>query len=158
MFLTLLVLSALSKTISDTGKIRANRAEMDRAIEELHALNLIRSDIVAALLLVRPEEGESGAVLRLRRVDPDISFADRIGPLANAEDPWERSERVEVAYQIREEALVRAVGPVDGRLVDERVQRCHAMDVLRQQNAIKVELTFEYSRVEKTRTMRVELR
>jgi hypothetical protein len=158
MLLVLLVLGALTKTLSDTGKIRANRSEMDRAVEELHALDLLRSDLVASLQLVQPAVGESGPVLELNRVDPELSFDDRIGPLGDAANPYEPSELVEVAYRVQDQALRRTVTPASGSPREERVQKCREMLVRRRGHGVVLALTFAYSRLEKTRTMRVELR
>lgn len=156
--LTLLVLSALAETLTDTGKIRANRSEMDRAIEELHAMSLIRSDIVAAQTILRPTPSDTTANLKLRRVNPAMTFGDRISSTGDPTNPYEDAEMVEVEYRVRDEVLLRGVGPIGATAVEERVQPCHQMRVSNDGYSITLELTFAYSRVEKTRTLKVELR
>jgi len=157
MLLTLLVLTALAETLSDTGKIRANRAEMDRAIEELHALDAVRRDIEAAREILRPGPGATTAELRLYRVNPELSFGDRTSAPGDAANPYEPDEMVEVGYRVQDEALLRAVGPI-GDPVDERVQACHDLRVSRDDHTLTVSMTFVYSRVRKTRTMKVGIR
>ncbi len=156
--LTFMVLGALAETLSDTGKIRANRAEMDRAIEEYHALSAIRTDIVAALQVLQPGRGETAASLKLRRVSPELSFLDRIDSSGNPTDAYEASEKIDLRYRVHDQALMRGFGPVDGSLAEQRMQSCHAMQVTHWENSIVLRLTFEYSRVERTRVMKVELR
>lgn len=158
MLLTLLVLGALAKTLTDTGKIRANRAEMDRTVEEYHALSGIRADVVAALQILNPGQGDNGGTLKLRRVDPDLSFPQRVDETGDPTNAYEPSEKIDVRYRIRDGVLVRGVGPVDGDLIEERLQTCKDFDVTHWENAVVLKLTFEYSRVQRTRVMKVELR
>ena len=158
MLLTFLVLGALAKTLTDTGKIRANRSEMDRAIEEYHALNGMRADVVAALQILNPNLGVTGGTLKLRRVDPALSFPQRVDATGDPTDAYEPSEKIDVRYRERDGVLLRGVAPVDGDPVEERLQTCKAFEVTHWENAVVLKLTFEYSRVERTRVMKVELR
>ncbi len=156
-FLVLVILTGLSRTLENSAKVRANRQNMDRAVEELHLLNAMRAEISASLEVLEPRSGESQA-LRLRMVDPTRSFLDRIDIASGPTSPFERNEQVEVRYQLVDESLVREVIPVEGVGETLALAAVSGMSTRRDDGLVVISLTFPYSRVEKTRMMKVEVR
>lgn len=158
MLLTLLVLAALSKTLVDAARVRANRVDMDRASEELHALTAMRADLQASLEVLQPAPGGSSARVQLRRVDPGLSFTDRISVLRDANDPFEPLEQIQVHYEVTDEVLRRTVTPAGQPARLEPLLSCTSLSASREDGMLTLELLFSYSRVQKSRRYKVELR
>lgn len=157
LLLVLLIMSALTKTLVNAGKVRANRENMDRAVDELHVLNGMRSELQGCLQLLEPSS--SGSTLRLRTIDPDVSFLERIDPARGAGSPFEASEQVDISYQAVEGALRRTVTPVGGSSSNGLdLLSVSSFEASRVEQMVTLNLTFEYSRVRKERTLKVELR
>ncbi len=158
MLLVLLILGALARTLSNSAKVRANRQNMDQAIEQLHIMNTIRADVMASLVVLEPSSGAEVSSLRLRMVDPKLPFLERIDTVNGSESPYDSSEQVEVRYVVRESSLIREVASANSEGERIALSRISDLRVSHQGQLLSLSLTFPYSRVEKTRTMKVEIR
>ncbi len=165
LLLVLVILTGLSRTLENSAKVRANRQNMDRAIEESHLLNAMRAEILASLEVLDPNPGPSNS-LRLRMINPQRSFLERIDLANGPNSPFDIQEQVEVRYHLVEHHLVREVreyGGESGSLSDSSresltLSPVSRMSIQRDEGLVLLSLTFPYSRVEKTRMMKVELR
>ena len=158
LLLVMLILGALAKTLVNAGKVRSNRENMDRAVDELHLLQSMRADITNSLQVNEPLAGQSGPALRLLMVDPELSFAERIDPIQGPELPFESSEQVQVAYRIEEGVLRRVVTTATGASRPLSLLAASGFEAGREGTLLSLKLDFLYSRVEKSRTLMVDLR
>ncbi len=159
LLLVLLVMGALAKTLVNAGKVRANRENMDRAVDEGFLLQGMRADLQGATAILEPAGNGSGAVLRLRTVDPTLSFLQRIEATRGAVSAFDAGEQIEIGYSLVDGALQRSVVPVGGTAPRvTRLAPATTFEVARQDQLISLTVRFEYSRVAKSRTLKVELR
>jgi type II secretory pathway pseudopilin PulG len=159
LLLVMLVLGALTRTLVNTGQVRSNRDNMDRAVDEMHVLYGIRGDIANCLQILAPLDGQTTNILRLQQVDPELSFGQRIDSSSGPALPFELAEQVRVEYRIADERLLREVTPTAGGTPTAlRLLPATAFEVQREGMLLTVRLEFPYSRLRKARVLKVELR
>ena len=158
MLMVMVVLGGLARTLTNSAKVRANRQNMDQAVEQLHLMNAMRADLMNSLAVMQPATTADLPELRVRMVDTQRSFRDLIDIPNGPDDPFEASEQMEVRYRLEEGHLLREA--IREGLPTERVTLAKVSDFLarREEQLVTLTLTFEYTRVNKTRTMKVELR
>lgn len=159
--LVFMILGALNQTLINAAKVRQNTAAMDQAVEEFHALLTIKSDIEAALTIASPPVNSSGSRLILNRVNPDLTFTDRIDPVLGTADPFEPSEQLTITYEIQSDILRRLVrqgtaSPVSHRLIPAKALRVERTGGNR--GLVTVSLEIEGLRVTKTRVIKAAIR
>ncbi len=163
MFICSLVMLGLANTLSSAGSISRNRQEMDKAIEVFHVFSLLSADASAAIELTSPAPRSAASTLSLRRVNPRLSFEDRVDVSGGGDemDPYESRECLNVLYQIEDNMLVRASTVPGETTIKERLIGCEELAVSRIGVAgtlLNIELTLSGERVSKKRRIRVCLR
>lgn len=157
--LVLLILGALSQTLANAAKIRSNRVNMDRAVDELHGLNTIRDDLSGSLELLEPSSSGASQEIRLTRVNPALTFGERIDVASGPDLPYEQSEQVEIVYQIENGQLRRNVStPSEASIRSVPLLNATHLEAEREGHLVSVTLRFRYSRVEKLRVLKMSLR
>lgn len=128
LFLVAFVMAALANTLRQTAEIKKNTKNLDQEIEGFHLMLMMENDVNSALDLLEPREGQSGGVLRLKRVDPSLSYFDRTDIDGDAEDPYEASETVIIEYGLEEGFLYRKVEKSDSSVAASRISRVDSFE------------------------------
>lgn len=158
MLIVSLVLGGLANTLTNAGKVRANRVNMDRASDELHTLQLLRADIYAGLQLLAPTASASSPEVRLRRINPQLSFFQRIDVTQGPELPFEPSEQVEVVYRVEDGVLQKATTAPGAPPRKLRLLPVERFEARRDNTLVIISVTFAYERGTKERLLKVDLR
>ena len=164
LFVCSLVMFALADTLSSAGSVSRNRQEMDKAIEVSHVLSLMSADASAELTFTTPEAGATASSLVLRRVNPRLSFDDRIDASGGGDEtnPYENPECIDVVYQVEDDMLTRTTTIPGGETSKERLIPCTALETSRRGGVagtlLDIALTIPGERVEKKYRVRVCLR
>lgn len=157
-----MVLGGLSTTLRQAADVKKNTKNMDRAIEEFHALLTIKNDILAALSIASPLPGETTASVSLERVNPRLSIGDRMSTLGDPLDPFESTERTAIEYNVDAGILKRNVTPADLAVTTaERLMKVETFQAeLSTANPplLTVTITTKGTRVTKTRAIKVALK
>ncbi len=158
MFITFLVLGSLVYTLKQAGAVKSNTRTMDQMSEVVHTLLLIKADVRGALNILSPTEGSSSS-LKLVRVDPDLSFAQRVD-LGVDDNPFETREQETVLYTLNNGVLRRRITSSDGSTRAERLLKSSKFQVQASKNPrlLTVVLEVETSRVKKSHTMKVAVK
>ena len=159
--LVFMILGALNQTLVNAAKVRQNTAAIDQTIEEFHALLTIKSDIEAALSINTPGVNNSDSRLILNRVDPDLTFTDRIDPLLGSADPYEPSEQLTITYEIQSGVLRRLVKKGAAPAVAYRLIPVETLRIERtggNRGIVTVSLSIKGPRVTKTRVIKAAIR
>lgn len=159
-FMTFLILGALTQTLNQAAGVKKNTKNMDRAIEEFHALLTMKKDATAALSVSAPSKGSSGSSLTLTRIDPSKDFLVRTDVLNNPNDPFEAAESVTIRYQIDSGVLKRFVtrpseSPTAERLIEAKTFRAELSSST--PPLLTLTLEIEGTRVTETRVLKVAL-
>lgn len=159
LFIVLLVLSGLSHMLSQAAQVKKNTKNMDQAVEEFHALNLIQTDLQSALTITNPSPGGSSARLVLTRINPRLLFVDRIDSEGDPLDPYEPDEQVRVEYYLEEGVLFRSLREGDVTTAERLVKagRFEVALTSNQPRVLTLEIDIEGLRVTKTRLLKVAL-
>jgi type II secretory pathway pseudopilin PulG len=158
LLLVMLILGGLAKTLVNAGKVRSNRENMDRAVDELHALQTLRADMLNGLSVTQPAPGQTASTVAITMVDPDLSFGQRTDPLQGPELPFETSEQIEVVYRVEEGTLRRVSTAPGGPSRNLSLLATSALQASRVGSLVTLTLDFSYSRVTKSRILKVDLR
>jgi type II secretory pathway component PulJ len=155
MFITFLVLGALTYTLKQAGSVKSNTKNMDRISEVFHTLILIKADVRAALDILTPTSG-SASVLELTRIDPDLDFLQRIDPGID-DDPFQTIEQEIVRYELENGVLKRRITNANLSFRSERLLSASnfVVETSSTPSILTVTLEVETSRVKKTHTMKV---
>lgn len=159
-FLIFLVLGALAYTLRQAGMVKSNLKNMGELAETVHAMNLIRSDLMAALE-VTPASGSSDS-LSLWRIDRRLLVADRIGPSDSPDDtnPFDNDERSRVDYFLQAGVLQRRETSAGNQTATVRLLACERFEVTRtnRPNEVVINLEVKNTRRNRDHTMKVALR
>lgn len=162
LFLVAMVMGALAQTLKQAAGVKTNTASMDQAIEEFHALMIVKNELTSAISVASPSGGASSTRLELRRVNPELTLAARTDELSGDPlNPYEPSKQITVIYELEGGRLVRRTVTPDGHTKTERLLRCKSFEV-RLANSLPsimtVTLEIEGLRVTKSRTIKVAVR
>ena len=127
-FMVLLILTGLSTTLGQAARVKKNTQNMDQAIEEFHALLLIKTDILAALSIEAPTKGSTRDHFLSKQVNPHLSFSDRIDVIGDPLDPYEDPEQIRVEYRLDDGILKRYWQAPRGALRAERLLRAEEVN------------------------------
>ena len=158
LFIVMMVMAGLAKTLGAAASVKKHTKDMDQAIEIYHALFTVRSDLVAALQISEPSPGGSSDTLRLKLVDPSLTYDYRTDVLSDPVNPFEDSEQIEVEYRLEDGLLKRTVTAPSkpnqtSRLIGAKTIRFERSGG--SSPAIQIVLVTENQRVEKTRSLKV---
>lgn len=128
LFLVAFVMAALANTLRQTAEMKRNTKNLDQEIEGFHLMLMMENDVNSALELLEPRQGQSGGVVRVKRVDPGMSYFDRTDIEGEAEDPYEASEMVIVEYGLEEGFLYRKVEKEGNFVASSRISRVDSFE------------------------------
>lgn len=156
-FLCSLVMYGLASTLSSAVGIQGRRKELDQSSETFHVLNLICKDISSQHRLLRPTLGSTDSAVVVERIDPNKSFEERVNT-PSGPDPYEPSERLEIAYTISDHKLIRTIRTATSPGVPQILMDCEQIEARRTGDLVSISITFQESRKQVTRSVLVSLR
>lgn len=128
LFMVAFVMGALANTLRQTAQIKKNTKNLDQEIEVFHLMMRIENDLNGSFELLEPQPGQSSEVIRLKRVDPALSYLARTDSSGDPENPYEPSETVTVEYHLEQGFLYRTVQRTEGPPSSSRVYRMNEFE------------------------------
>ena len=159
MFLIFLVLSALTYTLRQAGKVKSNLKNMGELSEVVQVMSMLKADIGASLRIQAPVEGGVSSELSLARIDPTLPISSRIDEEDDL-DPFGSDEEAQVRYFVDSGLLKRRVVNANGFETVERLLAAENFQAEREPASDTVTLTFEIqnSRRSRQHLLKVSLR
>ncbi|MCA9776148.1 MAG: hypothetical protein KC800_05500 [Candidatus Eremiobacteraeota bacterium] len=159
MFLIFLVLSALTYTLQQAGKVKSNMKNMGELSEVVQVMSMLKADIGASLEVLSPPEGGVASDLSLTRIDPALPITSRINDDDDL-DPFGSDEQAQVRYFIEEGVLKRRIVSAGGAQALERLLAAENFQAQRETASDTVTITFEVrnTRRAKQHLLKVSLR
>ena len=148
MFLIFIVLSSLTYTLSQAGKVKSNLKNMGELSEVVQVMSMLKADIGASLRLLAPTEGATSTELSLARIDPALPITSRIDDEDDL-DPFGTDEEAQVRYFVD-----------NGFETVERLLAAENFQAEREAASDTVTLTFEVKNTRRSRQhlLKVSLR
>jgi hypothetical protein len=156
-FLCSLVMYALASTLSSAVGIQGRRKEVDQSSETFHVLNLMCKDVASQHRVIRPNLGSTDNALVVERIDPNKSFAERVNT-PSGPDPYEPSERLEIAYTIDDHKLIRTIRTATAPGTPQILMDCEQLEARRTGDLVSISITFQESKKLVQRSIQVSLR
>lgn len=159
MFLIFLVLSSLTYTLSQAGKVKSNLKNMGELSEVVQVMSMLKADIGASLRLLAPTEGATSTELSLARIDPALPITSRIDDEDDL-DPFGSDEEAQVRYFVDNGLLKRRLVSANGFETVERLLAAENFQAEREAASDTVTLTFEVKNTRRSRQhlLKVSLR
>lgn len=159
MFLIFLVLSALTYTLQQAGKVKSNMKNMGELSEVVQVMSMLKADIGASLEVISPPEGGVASDLSLARIDPALPITSRINDDDDL-DPFGADEQAQVRYFIEDGVLKRRIVSAGGAGALERLLAADNFQAQRETASDTVTITFEVrnTRRAKQHLLKVSLR
>jgi type II secretory pathway component PulJ len=159
MFLIFLVLSSLTYTLSQAGKVKSNLKNMGELSEVVQVMSMLKADIGASLRILAPSEGGSSSELSLARIDPALPITARIDDEDDL-DPFGPNEEAQVRYFVDNGLLKRRIVSANGFETVERLLEAENFQAQREPASDTVILTFDVKNTRRSRQhlLKVSLR